>query len=136
MIKQLRSKSYGHGAFGENESYPPSKFDLEVADMLTKLLDERNVLLDTDDRMRKLVGQLDLYRNCMSYNDSYFGEPPGMLKQTIRQMVKHIDAEDRAAVEQIEDPEKQDIARMVYTLTHEPSEAAKAFYDRITRDSK
>jgi len=44
------------------------------------------------DRVRQLVKELDQWSPCMSYNDSYFGEPPGMLKQTIRQLVKELDA--------------------------------------------
>lgn len=38
------------------------------------------------ERLEKLVVNLDTYRYCMSYNYSYFGEPPGYLKQTVREM--------------------------------------------------
>ena len=40
LIKQLRQTSYGHGAFGESESYPPSKQDLEAAKAIEDLLVE------------------------------------------------------------------------------------------------
>lgn len=33
------------------------------------------------------------YRHCMSYNDSYFSEPPGMLKITVRKIEKLFDAQ-------------------------------------------
>lgn len=32
------------------------------------------------DHVRKLIGRIDTYRMRMSYNDSYFGEPAGLLK--------------------------------------------------------
>lgn len=41
-----------------------------------------------DEYLKKLVGQLSPWLHCMSYNDSYFGEPKGLLKQTVRQMTK------------------------------------------------
>lgn len=38
------------------------------------------------DYLEKLVNDLVQWQSCMSYNDSYFGEPEGFLKKTIRQM--------------------------------------------------
>lgn len=35
---------------------------------------------DTNDAVRRLIGRIDTYRMRMSYNDSYFGEPAGLLK--------------------------------------------------------
>lgn len=32
------------------------------------------------EHVRKLIGQIDCYRLRMSYNESYFGEPAGLLK--------------------------------------------------------
>ncbi|WP_407304027.1 hypothetical protein [Acinetobacter sp.] len=41
-----------------------------------------------DVQMQALIKELDQYSACMSYNDSYFGEPPGHIKKIVRQMVK------------------------------------------------
>lgn len=30
--------------------------------------------------------KLTSWRHCMSYNDSYFGEPPGLLKQVVAEL--------------------------------------------------
>lgn len=46
-----------------------------------------------DEYLKKLVGQLSPWLHCMSYNDSYFGEQKGLLKQTVRQMAKDTDNE-------------------------------------------
>ena len=49
-----------------------------------------------DERMKQLVEDLERWTMCMSYNDSYVGEPPGFLKKTIRQMTKHVEAHEAA----------------------------------------
>lgn len=49
----------------------------EVAEMLAALDAGRR---EIPEHVRKLVGRIDCYRSCMSYNESYFGEPPGLLK--------------------------------------------------------
>ena len=41
--------------------------------------------------LNKLIKDLSQYQHCMSYNDSYFGEPEGFLKRAVRQMAKEID---------------------------------------------
>lgn len=40
------------------------------------------------DYTRECIDKLNEWTGCMSYNDSYFGEPAGMLKSTIRQLDK------------------------------------------------
>ena len=40
LISRLRKTEYGHGAFGESESYPPSKQNLEAAQAIEDLQDE------------------------------------------------------------------------------------------------
>ena len=43
---------------------------------------------ETTDYTRECIDKLNAWIGCMSYNDSYFGEPAGMLKSTIRQLDK------------------------------------------------
>lgn len=43
-----------------------------------------------DEYLRGLIEKLAKYRRCMSYNDSYFGEPAGLLKGVVREMEKYI----------------------------------------------
>lgn len=43
---------------------------------------------DTTDYTRECIDKLNAWVGCMSYNDSYFGEPAGMLKSNIRQLDK------------------------------------------------
>lgn len=38
------------------------------------------------DRIRALHAKLEQWRTCMSYNDSYFGEPAGLVKSVVREM--------------------------------------------------
>ena len=42
------------------------------------------------DHVRRLVGKLDAWRLCMSYNDSYFGEPVGLVKTTVEELTRAI----------------------------------------------
>lgn len=35
---------------------------------------------EVSEHVRKLIGRIDQFRMCMSYNESYFGEPAGLLK--------------------------------------------------------
>ena len=35
---------------------------------------------ETPEHVRRLIGRIDQFRLCMSYNESYFGEPVGLLK--------------------------------------------------------
>lgn len=41
--------------------------------------------------IRELVGKLAQWQYCMSYNDSYFGEPAGLLKQVVAELAKEVD---------------------------------------------
>lgn len=43
---------------------------------------------ESTDYTRECIDKLSAWTGCMSYNDSYFGEPAGMLKSTIRQLDK------------------------------------------------
>ncbi|KAF1046361.1 MAG: hypothetical protein GAK35_01046 [Herbaspirillum frisingense] len=43
-------------------------------------------------QMAELIGRLTQWRYCMSYDSSYFGEPAGLLKRTVRELEKRIDA--------------------------------------------
>lgn len=38
------------------------------------------------DHVRMLVGKLDAWRLCMSYNESYFGEPAGLVKSVVNEL--------------------------------------------------
>lgn len=42
--------------------------------------------------LRQLVGDIEQWLPCMSYNDSYFGEPPGQLKRTVRELADEVEA--------------------------------------------
>jgi hypothetical protein len=42
-------------------------------------------------KVNELILELDKWTSCMSYNDSYVGEPPGFLKSTIRELAKQTD---------------------------------------------
>jgi len=52
------------------------------SDGLTELSKEHPNL----EHLKTLVGKIAQYIPSMSYNDSYFGEPPGLLKSTIREL--------------------------------------------------
>ena len=43
---------------------------------------------ESTDYTRECIDKLNAWTGCMSYNDSYVGEPAGMLKSTIRQLDK------------------------------------------------
>ena len=45
-----------------------------------------NNQLEKKDTLYKLVDKLIQYKMCMSYNDSYFGEPKGLLKCIVSEM--------------------------------------------------
>lgn len=38
------------------------------------------------DHVRRLVGKLHQWQLCMSYNESYFGEPAGLVKSTVEEL--------------------------------------------------
>jgi hypothetical protein len=42
------------------------------------------------DEVRKLIGRIDQFRMCMSYNDSYFGEPAGLLKGVFAELARAV----------------------------------------------
>ena len=44
------------------------------------------------EHVRKLVGRIDYYRLRMSYNESYFGEPAGLLKGVISELANAVNA--------------------------------------------
>jgi hypothetical protein len=44
-----------------------------------------------DEEVRRLVGKLAQWRHCMSYNESYFGEPHGLLKSAIAELERIVD---------------------------------------------
>lgn len=44
------------------------------------------VLKYTANKVRQEAAKLEYWTACMSYNDSYFGEPPGFLKAQVRQL--------------------------------------------------
>ena len=43
------------------------------------------------EHIRRLVGKLAQWQHCMSYNDSYFGEPAGLVKQVTAELVHAAD---------------------------------------------
>lgn len=45
--------------------------------------------------LKKLVASLAEWQLCMSYNDSYFGEPAGLVKRTSRELTKLIESAER-----------------------------------------
>lgn len=45
--------------------------------------------------LKKLVASLAEWQLCMSYNDSYFGEPAGLVKRTSRELTKLIESFER-----------------------------------------
>lgn len=48
-------------------------------------------LRDAMKHMIATIDQLESYYYCMSYNDSYFGEPEGLVKRTIKELSHTID---------------------------------------------
>ena len=42
------------------------------------------------DEVRKLIGRIDQFRMCMSYNESYFGEPAGLLKGVFAELARAV----------------------------------------------
>lgn len=72
-----------------NEMPPP-----KVIFMEREITDLRNHVIELNDKFNYIKAQvklLDELRHCMSYNDSYFGEPPGLLKGVIRQLAHTVD---------------------------------------------
>ena len=45
----------------------------------------------TEYHVRRLIGRLAQWQHCMSYNDSYFGEPAGLVKQVTAELVRAVD---------------------------------------------
>ena len=43
------------------------------------------------EHVRRQVGKIDKFRGCMSYNDSYFGEPAGLLKSVVAELARAVD---------------------------------------------
>lgn len=43
-------------------------------------------------RAIELIAKLEQWRYCMSYNDSYFGEPAGLVKEITKELSKIVDA--------------------------------------------
>ena len=43
------------------------------------------------DHIRRLIGRIDHFRPRMSYNDSYFGEPTGLLKGVFAELAAAVD---------------------------------------------
>jgi len=43
------------------------------------------------EHVRRLVGKLAQWQHCMSYNESYFGEPAGLVKQVTAELAHAID---------------------------------------------
>src|SRR3546814_4849854 len=46
---------------------------------------------EVSEHVRKLVGKLDQWRGCMSYNARYFGEPIGLVKSTVADLARAVD---------------------------------------------
>src|SRR3546814_20928455 len=46
---------------------------------------------EVSEHVRKLVGKLDQWRGCMSYNARYFGEPIGLVKSTVADLARSVD---------------------------------------------
>lgn len=43
------------------------------------------------DNVRRLVGEIAQWRLCMSHNDSYFGEPSGLVKRVVSELERAVD---------------------------------------------
>ena len=83
---------------GADEYGPTIEWHMHWADLIGRLLyasrspavaqpvaDDREQALR---RLLELIGDVTKYRYQMSYNDSYFGEPAGLLKRTVREIEK------------------------------------------------
>lgn len=71
----------------------PGRLASEIADHIDKLAAPVSAEpVATTQRVKDLIGKLDEWRYRMSYNDSYFGEPEGFLKKTVRELAKAADA--------------------------------------------
>ena len=59
---------------------------------LRKDAERKEELVRTMRHLRKTLEKIDKYRLCMSYNDSYFGEPEGTVKRVCSELQHCIDA--------------------------------------------
>jgi hypothetical protein len=46
---------------------------------------------EDSEELRRLVGKLDQWWLCMSWNESYFGEPAGLVKSTVAELARIVD---------------------------------------------
>ena len=80
LIKELRTPTYGHGAFGERERYDPSSRDLYTAAVLENLVLKNEVLALENELLRQqadlgiaddrdMIAQITGY--AMKYREAY-----------------------------------------------------------------
>lgn len=64
-----------------------------VGHLLVKLAEAKSASNSDEVLVRRnLIDDLTQWTSCMSYNDSYFGEPAGHLKRTVMQIEREVDA--------------------------------------------
>lgn len=79
-------------------SYLADKGAVKAPDLLNEAAREICELRNSIGAIRKLNNGMWRWTSCMSYNESYVGEPGGLLKSSIREIEHILDAEkDRAA---------------------------------------
>lgn len=78
-------------------SYLADKGAVKAPDLLKEAAMEICELRNSIGAIRKLNNGMWRWTSCMSYNESYVGEPDGLLKSSIREIEHILDAEkDRA----------------------------------------
>lgn len=82
MLQEMANILAAEEANG-GEAVPLLPFGVTAADL-------DNAPQVVSDHVRKLVSNLAKWRPCMSYNDSYFGEPAGLVKATVGELERAV----------------------------------------------
>lgn len=85
---------WGQEADGEGQSNPIAIIEMDDGEVKTPYAGHVVFIEKMEpakaqvvvEELRKEIEKLTLYKHCMSYNDSYFGEPAGLVKQVSYQL--------------------------------------------------
>lgn len=92
LIRKLRFLSTAEYATGMTDSALAMREAAAELDALRKDAECKEELERTMRHLKKTLEKIDKYRLCMSYNDSYFGEPEGTVKRVCSELQHCIDA--------------------------------------------
>jgi len=92
LIRKLQFLATAEDATGMNDSAIAMREAATALERLRKDAERLPALEHTLRHLGRELAKLDKYRLCMSYNDSYFGEPVGTVKRVVVELRHCIDA--------------------------------------------